>query len=700
MNRNVAVIGFIALCALGALFFARFDSRPSHDSASTIDGSAVAKVVAARARSWKGPAARGRPEQTAEGRLSGVVRGDDGKPIANARVCAGCADCNMTMVANAPRCVRTGADGRYDLEGLSAGSYFINASSQRRGTAGGNGRRPIQVGTDGSIEGDGDLDLPESDTTVSGIVIDALGGVVGGAEVRVLATGATNEPINAPVRMSIEADAAGQFSLNVPAGDVILAAFAPGYGSSVVARTAPVQGVEIVLSPASTITGQVVAQHNGQPIAGAKVVALADNVAKQEAIADEQGSFRIEGLQPGGYQLRAHATGWTGAAMEAVALDLGDSVSGVIVPMVAAVSVEGTLNVAKAPCTRGSVHVSAGGPATNVAQTSAQTNAEGLVRFDSLAPGTYAVMLGCEGYGYAPATPLEVGSVPIAGLVWNMDAGAELTLRAIDGEDRPIVGVHLSALPLVPPPEAGPTKGIRVGLTDAAGQLILKGMKPGTYDIQNSDMIEAVRVDLEPGGARSTVVRLVAMAELRVEVVRPDKTPLQGVTVSAKSVDEKPGISAIPIGGGTFKAGPMPTGSYLVTVNDGTNPPFQHPAPVAVTKDGGHVVVTYGGYQGEIAGRVVSGPDSPLRDVWVSAVSMGEPDPFATVQQLAGRIENRRLLTDGEGGFRLGGLDPTGRYTVIAERPSGGRAIVSDVAPNGPPVELLLPPTDRLSGRM
>ena len=74
MNRNVALTVLIALCLLGVLVLVRFDSRPSRDRPSSLDMAAMTKVIVARARSWKGPAAQGRPEQTAESRLAGVVR--------------------------------------------------------------------------------------------------------------------------------------------------------------------------------------------------------------------------------------------------------------------------------------------------------------------------------------------------------------------------------------------------------------------------------------------------------------------------------------------------------------------------------------------------------------------------------------------------------------------------------------------------
>ncbi|MDD9944561.1 MAG: carboxypeptidase-like regulatory domain-containing protein [Myxococcales bacterium] len=701
-TRRTVVALTVALCALWAIYLGLSPER-SHTAVGEYQAptkSRVARAIAERARAWQGPAAQGRPGQEAVGSVSGTVRTRDGEPLEGALVCASCADCNMTMIHNAPRCVRTDADGHYAFSGLRAGRYLLGTSSKGLGAVAANGGRPIEVRPDGSVDGDRDTELPEEGATVSGVVMDALGGVVAGAEVRLLAAGATGILKPSGVGLMVQAGQDGSFVADVPKGDVSLSAYAPGYAPGTATRAAPAAGIELVLSPASTISGQVVAEQTGQPIAGATVDARGDHGPVQQAQSDQQGRFQIEGLRPGSYQLRASAKGWIGVAMETVALDMNQSVSDVLVPMFGAVSVEGTLSVAGSPCSRGLVHVGPAGGGAGVPEETAKTNEQGLVRFEALTPGTYAVTTMCEGYGHAPAPILEVGTSPLVGVPWEMNAGAELLIRAVDEDNRPIEGAHLSAVPLTPPARSDPTGGARFGLTDETGQLILRGLGVGGYEIKHPHMIGEVRVELEAGDSVPATIRLATMGELQIEVVSPDGEPLQAVTVQATSVDGTSGAQATPVGGGMFKAGPLPTGTYLITVEDATNPRWQHPEEVPLTLEGGRVRVTYGGYTGEIAGRVLSGPDAPLRDVWVSAVAIGDRDPFAMTQQLAGRIGGTRRLTDEAGQFRLDGLNPAGVYSVTAERPSGGQAILHDVSPDGPAVELVLPAPGRLSGRM
>ena len=703
MNRTNKIAIVAALLALVYFAVTSVVGRPKSDDLDTspevADKSAIERAILARAQSWRGSAADGRPKLAGTGRVPGVVRGSDGQPLGGALVCASCVGCNVAIVSKKPYCVYADEFGRYELTGLPPGRYFIGASADGRGAGAANGGRPVEVGADGSVKGKGDTKVPDEGAVVSGFVRDALGGAVGGAEVRALST-TVAETEGEAVGFMVQADAEGRFALNVPTGLVVLAAVANGYAPGTVTRSAPAQNVEIMVTPAGSISGQVVAEHNGQPIAGATVVAHSDHGPSQEATSDGQGHFSIEALRPGGYQLRASATGWIGISMETVVLDLGDVAANVLVPMFGATQIQGTLSAGGEPCRRGKVHIGPADPGASVPEATESTNADGQVVFNALPPGRYAVAVMCDGYGGKQAANLEVGSEPISGLVWELDAGAEVHLRAIDSEERPVAGVQLSIMPEGHTTESDPTSDIRSGRTDDDGELAFRGMKAGTYEVFGNDMKEQVQFDLEVGDSKSVVVHLEPVGEMQIAVVSPDGTPQQAVTVSTRQRDGKPGPAATPIGGGKYKAGPMKTGTYFVTVRDGINPALEHPNPVEVTSQGGQVEVIYGGYNGEITGRVVSGPDAPLPDIWVSAVAVGNDDPYSATQQTMARNEGSQKLTNTEGQFRLKGLNPAGHFSVIAERPSGGQAILRDIVPGGKTIEILMPDPGRLSGSM
>ncbi len=447
----------------------------------------------------------GRTPQVAPGHMSGVARGHDGEPLANAVACAWCAFCNMAFSENRPYCVRTNDQGEYELRDLRAGKYRVVISADGRGMAVGNGGREIEVGTDGSVsEMDGDTESPPTGAVVSGLVRDALGGPVPNAMVRVsslTAPGVTGIDVG----VEVQADVDGQFRADVPEGRVRLVAFAEGYATADVSRMAPSEGVEIVLAPASTIQGRVVAGGDGRPIAGATVRASTPLGNVQEASSDAAGAFVLTALRPGRYQLRAFAQGWVGEPDDAVSVALSDHATDVLIPMHRAVRVEATLLAGDDPCTSGVVAVGPASPGdVSVPAEVTATDATGRLVFPALPPGKYSVELSCEGYGTEFA-PLVLGTEDQLGLVWKMSARAGLAIHAVDTRGEPIDRLQLSVRPAGQTPAQDPDT-TRTGHTDADGRLAFKGMGEGQVVIEGRYVSEPVLIELKAGEIRQAQV--------------------------------------------------------------------------------------------------------------------------------------------------------------------------------------------------
>ena len=541
---------------------------------------------------------------------------------------------------------------------------------------------------------DDDLELDDAEAaSVSGVVHDALGGAVGGAEVRIVSTGPAGGGPGVTASIVVLADDLGRFAADVPAGLVRVVAMAEGYASADISRIAPAEGIKISLAPASFIAGRVVDGDSGQPIAGATVRALGEWGPAQETVSDASGAFQLDALKPGNYGVRAFASGWIGQAMEQVALDLSSNAQDVLVPMQKAVRVEGILSAAGEPCTEGLVALGPfpGGEAS-VPREITRTNPEGRVVFPALPPGTYHVEISCPAYGNQFPDPLVLDNQDRLDLVWEMQALAEAVVVARDTRGEPVAGTYLSIRPPGQTESNGPDPSrFRSGRTDADGRMYLKGMAPGVYSIEGPQLVEAAQAELAVGQHQEVEVRANAVGEIVVSVRTAQGQSLHGVTVAADQADGRPGAFGRAVGGGRYRIGPIDAGSYTVSVRDAVNPRVDHPQVVDVSAgDVTEVEVEYGGYDGVISGVVLDGQGEPLADMWVSAVSLSQgQDNYARAQQAMALREGTRPFTDASGRFELKGLNPGGRYVVVAERPSGGGTSFEGAQP-GQVVELTI----------
>ena len=281
--------------------------------------------------------------------VSGVVNDPTGKPIAGALV--------MPRNTNDPwagggdprrDAVETGADGKWKLEGVSAGSTRFVARHEDYAP----GSSTI-ITLDGVTTKAGVTIALEPAALVAGRVVDAAGAPAPGAVVRVAvrSEGWANED----TRQAI-AGADGRFELKGLARKAVdLAALAEKASSETVhvdlAAKAEQRDVELRLARVGTISGTVV-DGKGEPIADAAVWAM-PNLRSGGAGAmnrmewslrggaeertDAGGAFTIAGLSPGEYWLRASkqgaASGGRGTMMrDPVEAKVGDANVKITIP--------------------------------------------------------------------------------------------------------------------------------------------------------------------------------------------------------------------------------------------------------------------------------------------------------------------------------------------------------------------------------
>jgi len=645
--------------------------------------------------------------ESTSSKVQGTIRGADGKPIAHATVCASCYGCDILLVASGPKCVRTDANGRYTLEGLTAGDYLISVAANGHAPTVANKARALTIGKKGGpSDFDVDSQLEEGGAPVTGVVMDALGGPVPDATVR-----AFFAPPNSPViAQSTVSDAQGAFSLAGPAGPLELMAYAEGYAPSNADRTAPCSGVQLIITPASTIRGKVLTAVEGVPVAGARVLAEGPAWSRQQATTDQAGLFEIAGLRPGVYRLRATGDKWIGEYPESVSLDLVDTVDNVVLFVNGAVRVEGQLLLSdQSPCTYGKVRLAPPPNVFSVPMLEASPNVEGSVLFEAVPAGTYVVSAFCDGSGSQKLAPLEVGAEDLTGVRWQLQPRLSIEGRVVDADGNPVSGLQMLLVSAISQFMDSPASG-RVAQAlaiDADGHFAVKGLLEGSYTIEGEYLEAPVNVVLSQANSPVSLKLVVnVMGQIAVTVSDPRGEPVDGLTVHATGSALKDATKSVhtatAMGAGKYQLGPLAAGSYIVETSDGVNPPVRAGGPAGsvnvVARETAALNITFGGYGAAIAGQVLDEAGTPLESIFVSAVATDLGDhPIGAFNQATREKESLDRLTDAEGNFVLDGLSEGGVFVVVARRAQGGQSTLENVKA-GSNVRVVLPSVGNLSG--
>lgn len=243
--------------------------------------------------------------------------------------------------------------------------------------------------------------LEHGELEVAGEVVDGTGGPVAGAIVT-LAT------LSSQRSATILSGADGTFAFRVAPGNFMLCARAEAYSEACTEAMAPSNDHLLTLVPASMIVGKVLERRTKRPLAGVTVVASNRNglrVPARGSVSAADGSFSIDGLATGGYELVATSSSTRSAAIW-VAIGVGEASAPVTLWAEPAVTLSGVVLVGEEPCARGFVTLS--GPIW----ASQQLPSDGNVRIEGVLPGRYETRAHC-GAAFSRPTPIDIGNEPL-----------------------------------------------------------------------------------------------------------------------------------------------------------------------------------------------------------------------------------------------------------------------------------------------
>jgi protocatechuate 3,4-dioxygenase beta subunit len=667
-----------------------------------------------------------------DGELAGTVT-TGGAPRAGARVCATCTSCDVTGNTD-QLCTETNASGQYTLRSIGTNGYTVTAQAAGFAIAAANDGRPLYVDP-GTRRANVDIELAAgAGHNVAGQVLDALGGVIANASVRIVSWEAV------PVSTAVTSDAEGRFFASVRGNHLTAIANADGYAPARAYRVAPTTDLTLVLTPESVISGHVFTADEPRAVAGALVVAQGLNQGaghRGTVVSNEDGSFRIRGLDPGRYILNATAPGYLSELETEVEVGLGGSLRDLEVFLSRAAQVRGRVLIEGTgdaePCERGVVTLGFPGPATSLRDPSKWTEAAlralppppmsvvavisrgGHVNFDAVLPGTYFASVDCDDHlQHSGPELVEVGSEDVEGLAWRVVPATRVSVRVQDDRSEGMAGVHVTF--------TWPTGRITTLESGADGWTPpLTHLYPGVYEasVASGFRAEPIALDVQRGAAEVRgVLRLHGDASLEVTVEDHHGKPLDDVRVFARVCPSDPApesreapamqpiareeFAAAARGLGRFSIAPIPAGCYTVDVRDALQPARAAvpttPARLQVG-EGQHVVHrAVLDRAASIEGRVVAHDGSPLQDVWISAeVAGGSVNRSAVAMLRNAMYAANRVLSDHEGHFRVVGLDRAKSYDLTVEADNGVSTRKRGLTP-GTDVTITMPAAAAIEG--
>lgn len=472
-------------------------------------------------------------------------------------------------------------------------------------------------------------------------------------------------------------DAEGRFSLQVrPGGLVSLRARAPGHAPGLDEGPAPGHAFELWLAPESTLSGTVT--RGGAPVAGASVFAERAGgltPVTAEALTDSSGAYRLVGLEPGSYSLRAVTDDAAGAPQTPVNLGLDEQRGGLDIPLTPALRITGQIRGGDAPCRSGSLALidESRGP-----RLSFPTGPEGQVDARGLLPGEYQLVATCTGFLPGEATRVRLLDGPLLDQRWSLQPGLALRGRVLAADGTPATRLHVHAA-AEPDPARPRQLSHAEAEPDADGRFALAGLVPGAYRVTVSAYHEDAR----------------AVPQEPLSVVLAADSP--ELTLTLPATGELRGVLRDAGGHGIDRAMVMLAGSgdaqHVLAADDGS---FVFPAVAArdyqliarrngqrlagATPDGEPVTVTAGALT--TTAPIVATPDLRLTGLVRDPGGAPVAGAFVVLRSRSQQLLAPPVATDAAGRFTVPALAP-GKYRVRAYRRGGGEATADLVEASG-----------------
>ena len=553
--------------------------------------------------------------------------------------------------------VRSNRQGRFRLPPLAAGEYRLEAQLPGGRIYHGEPFAVPEGKEDARDEGPREVDLGrlqlEAGLPLPVFVHTAVGQPVAAAQV-----GATQGRGPADlVLFEGKTDDAGQAVLQGLAADVPLSVTcrAPGYAPANLSFEALPPLAECILELLGSLSGRVV-DADGEPLPSAQLTLDRNSRRLGRGTVEEDGSFLIEELAAGDYQLRAGAAGFRAASLTTT-LEAGQTQELPEIVLEPASELRGLVRdgTSGEPVAGASVAVldPPGG-------TTATSDDQGEFTLAAGSDGAIQLQVAATGYPSRRLALEPAAQDPDQPFVVELSRGGRLRVQVWDdAEDAPCWACQVSITPDVPGPR----------LTDAQGEVLTELLAPGSYLVSLPEVSNRGSVVVVQGGRNERRVELAAGEVLTVELHKgnpelavelfpvPAGDVLLEATTPSRSDVYRPGAD----------------GRYLLQ-----RPPGEPLTLRLLRMEGGLV-------QAQVPLRTVNADDRPPQLVvqlpqtaLTGALEHdGEPEAGVEVEVVAADSPGWRALavSDEAGRFRLDHLPPG---TYLLQAPGITRAVAID----------------------
>jgi protocatechuate 3,4-dioxygenase beta subunit len=492
----------------------------------------------------------------------------------------------------------TGTDGQFEISGLEARTYAIDAT------------QPDYSPNTGRIEMGADADTDDfviklsRGGTITGFVRDAQRQPQ--VNVQVLLTKVPME--GGPQTVSTGSDGRYAFEKITPGEYMVIRAPTGGgplmlFGGmkQVVVREGETTVHDLDDAAKINLSGRV--QKGGQPVGNAMLIFSATDGGGaptdiKQSRTDAEGHYQIGLDAAGAYAVVVSSGGaMFGGRQSGVPIQVPDQPNPVVDVTVKAAGISGrVMNGEGKPVSGAIVSVKAtapagGGEGHGRGGMQDQTESDGTFLIEGLDPGTYGLTVAAAGYRNAEVPPVNVANESdVPSVEIRLEPGRTVRGRVLDANGTGIAG----AMVLTAPSGAAPSgRGALPTTTDVNGTFLITAPADGPIDLTAvaQGFPPARAVGVSPQDGVDVVLRAPRPGRVRLTVVDANGSMVVGARVACKAVPEYLGSAFVnqPLTTGTdgvIVVGSLAPGAYELTVTAGP----KHTTAAATLAEGAEVV--------------------------------------------------------------------------------------------------------------
>ena len=566
------------------------------------------------------------------GAISGTVMNEKREPVPGALVALGAGKKGNRDIYSGRVMTKSGPDGTFEMEYVQEGTWTIESKAD--------GYAVAQVSGVASNAKNVEIVLKKGAAASGSVVLVDGGKPVPNAKLALYTSGPGSQLNNQKTTTDGDgkfafADLAdGTYGIQLDKSPYIISGQVPPI---TIQDAKPVENLQISVVLGGSISGRATDAVTGAPIKGMAFSTSGGPSNGVQAETDEEGMYKIEGLQSGRYVVqRKWMAGYRhGEDREnkSVTVALGEEVTGIDFAVPPGLTMRGTV-VDKDGEPLGNVDVTSQ-DATNTEGESMVTDEKGRWVHRGFSAGTVVTIVASKaGYSAPPMQNITIPDHDLDGVEIVMDTGASIEGTVVDKKGEPVPEVYVTAVASNPAPA---NMGQQTGWSRDDGSFKVQGLDEGNYKLQarpprSWGQPTPTGNDVHVGkGEHVTGIKVVvdfdSGSKIAGRIVDTSGKPIKGANVQAY-MPSGGGGNATTDEEGKYEILGLQAGSYYVNVYHQNYSSFQQQQQVEAPNPNFNITLKG---KGTIKGHVLeAGSGNPVRTFSIMAMQgkmVGNIDP-------------------------------------------------------------------------